>query len=274
MLSYRHAFHAGNNADILKHWVIERVLAYMVQKDKPLHYIDTHAGCGLYDLTTETANKTAEYLHGSARLEVVADAPEAFLPYLKLLETFAPFYPGSPSVAARCLRPFDELSLCELHPQDCPELVTHFKKDRRAKIYQEDGFKKVVALMPPKQKRAFIVIDPSYEIKNDYEKVVAIIKEIHKRFSGAVVALWYPVVDIQRIQKLATGIKKIGAKNTLQIELRTRAQSAGGMAASGMFILNAPWTLTDQANEVMPWLSEILAEDDSAGFQVVQLTEG
>lgn len=274
MLSYRHAFHAGNNADILKHWVIERVLAYMTQKDKPLHYIDTHAGCGLYDLTTETANKTAEYLQGSARLAATEDAPEAFLPYLKLIESFAPHYPGSPSIAARALRPIDELSLCELHPKDGPTLAAHFHKDRRAKVYLEDGFKKVIALMPPKQKRALIVIDPSYEIKNDYEKVVAIIKDIYKRFAGAVVALWYPVVDSQRIEKLAQGIQKVGIKNTLQIELRTREQSAGGMAASGMFILNAPWTLTDQANEVMPWLSEVLAEDDSAGFRVVQLTEG
>lgn len=274
MLSYRHAFHAGNNADILKHWVIERVLAYMTQKDKPLHYMDTHAGCGLYDLSTETANKTAEYLHGCARLAQANNAPEAFTPYLKLIESFAPDYPGSPSVAARCLRPIDELSLCELHPKDGPELAAHFKRDRRAKIYLEDGFKKTLSLLPPKQKRACIVIDPSYEVKTDYDKVVSVIKDIHKRFAGAVVVLWYPVVDTQRIEKLTTGIKKIGAKNTLQIELRTRAQAAGGMAASGLFILNAPYTLTAQAEQVMPWLSELLAEDDNAGFKVEQLTEG
>ena len=282
MLSYRHGFHAGNSADVLKHWVIERILSYLTQKDKPCFYCDTHAGAGMYFLNSAISNKTAEYQRGVKKLFGGAAAPLPFSRYLSLLgqceaEVGSDAYPGSPWWAASVLRATDRLNLCELHPQDYPQLVQLFKRDKRVKVFNEDGFIKSIALMPPLEKRGLVVIDPSYEIKTDYEKVVQHIVALHKRFSTGTYALWYPVVDAVRVAKLEQRFIQAGLKNTQLFELQTELPINGGMYASGMIVVNAPWTLTTDAQEVLPWLSECLssaavkAQGKEAGFRLKTL---
>ena len=264
MLSYRHGFHAGNSADVLKHWVIERILNYLMQKPKPLFYCDTHAGAGCYALNSDMANKTAEYQQGIAKILPLNNVPAVLGDYLNLVKQCSlvagsPAYPGSPWVASYLLRPVDRLAFCELHPQDYPQLQQTFKSDKRVNVFNEDGFKKSLALLPPKENRGLVVIDPSYEIKTDYETVVQHIVALHKRFATGIYALWYPVVNAERIQTLEARFVRAGLKNTQLFELQTQAVEHGGMYASGMIVVNAPWTLKGDIEQGLPWLSRQLA---------------
>lgn len=273
MLSYRHAYHAGNSADVLKHFVIERILHHLVQKDKPCFYLDTHAGAGCYALNSELANKVGEYKTGIALVQAAENPPAVLQPYLNLVEKIGQqntdaLYPGSPWIAANVLREQDRLALCELHPQDYPALQKNFKRDRRVRSYNEDGFSKSIALLPPTERRGLCVIDPSYEVKSDYHTVIEHIQNLHKRFATGTYALWYPVVDGERQRQLEWGFKKAGLKNTLLCELQTKHASQGGMYASGMIVVNAPWTLAKDLNQALPWLSEQLAQDNAARFRV------
>lgn len=277
MLSYRHAFHAGNSADVLKHFVIERILSYLVQKDKPCFYMDTHAGAGIYRTNDEIANKTAEYKEGIERVLSAPQAPDSIGNYLSCVERCrrangSDVYPGSPWFAADILRVIDRLALCELHPQDYPTLAAVMAQDRRVKVYREDGFQKSIGMLPPMERRGLIVIDPSYEIKADYDGVVDHILELHKRFSTGVYALWYPVVDAARVHRLVSRFKKAGLKNTQRFEIQTQSAEGGGMYASGMIVVNAPWTLAKDVESVMPWLSKVLAKDNSASYVSEALT--
>ncbi|WP_053981361.1 23S rRNA (adenine(2030)-N(6))-methyltransferase RlmJ [Marinagarivorans algicola] len=276
MLSYRHAYHAGNSADVLKHFVIERILDYLVKKPKPCLYIDTHAGAGRYALGAAIANKTAEYQSGIAQLLRADSPPEVMQQYLQVVkactaQTGEWVYPGSPWVAAHCLRANDRLALCELHPQDAPLLIENFKRDRRVKVYCEDGFTKSLALLPPAQRRGLTVIDPSYEIKADYDNVVEHIKALHRRFATGVYALWYPVVEAARITRLESRFKQAGFQNTQLFELQTYAGDKPGMYASGMIVVNAPWTLKADVTLALPWLTQVLGQDSHATYRAVTL---
>lgn len=277
MLSYRHAFHAGNSADVLKHFVIERILSYLIQKDKPCFYMDTHAGAGIYRTGDEIANKTAEYKQGIDRVLSAPDTPDSMRSYLGCIERCrrangSDVYPGSPWFAAEILRATDRLALCELHPQDYPTLMALMLQDRRVKVYSEDGFQKSIALLPPKERRGLVVIDPSYEIKADYDGVVDHVLELHKRFSTGIYAVWYPVVDAARVHRLVSRFKKAGLKNTQRFEIQTQSPEGGGMYASGMIVVNAPWTLNAEVRESMPWLSTHLANDNCGSYLIDALT--
>ncbi|BCD99370.1 23S rRNA (adenine(2030)-N(6))-methyltransferase RlmJ [Marinagarivorans cellulosilyticus] len=277
MLSYRHAFHAGNSADVLKHFVIERILSYLTQKDKPCFYMDTHAGAGIYSLNAAVANKTAEYKVGIERILAAWNPPETMRNYIQCIarcrdKNGSDVYPGSPWFAADILRSIDRLALCELHPQDYPSLASVMAGDSRVKVYNEDGFKKSIALLPPKERRGLVVIDPSYEIKADYVGVVNHICSLYKRFATGVYALWYPVVDAARIEKMVAQFKKAGLKNTQRFQIQTYSPDKGGMYASGMIVINAPWILQTEVGDAMPWLRSSLALDESAGFIVETIT--
>jgi 23S rRNA (adenine2030-N6)-methyltransferase len=273
MLSYRHGYHAGNSADVFKHFVVERILTYLTQKDKPCFYLDTHAGAGVYSLRDELATKTEEYREGIARIIDATEFPPVIAPYLDCIQRCSEkfgeaAYPGSPWLAADRLRHCDRLILCELHPRDYPPLADLFAHDDRVNCYKENGFEKGLALMPPKERRGLIVIDPSYEIKEDYEGVVRFIQACYRRFATGVYALWYPVVDRQRIDVMIRRFKKAGFKNVQKFELQTGAECRGGMFASGMIVVNAPWTLAAEAEQALKWLSVKLALDDSAGYSI------
>lgn len=276
MLSYRHAYHAGNSADVLKHLVIERILNYLVQKPKPCFYLDTHAGAGLYALDADIANKTAEYHQGISRVLECSNVPAVMNNYIDAVKAcrkkegaFA--YPGSPWLAAYCLREIDRLAFCELHPQDAPILSENFQRDSRTKIYPENGFVKSLALLPPLQKRGLTVIDPSYEIKGDYDKVVEQVKALHRRFATGVYAVWYPVVDGLRVARLESQFKRAGLKNTHLFELQTHSADKAGMYGSGMIVVNPPWTLKQDLEAALSWLVVELGLDSAASYRSIVL---
>lgn len=265
MLSYRHAFHAGNFADVLKHFVQVEILRYLHQKEKPFVYIDTHSGAGLYSLQSEEAEKNSEYLTGIGALQN-CQWPE-LQPYLEVVKALserdgqANLYPGSPAIGQAFLREDDRAQLFELHPSDFDRLNTLMKKDRRVRVYNSDGFAGLIANVPPLERRGLILMDPPYEIKTDYETVVSTIEKAYRRFATGTYALWYPVVDRNRIIKLEQALKNSGIKRIQLFELGLTADTEGrGMTSSGMIVINPPWTLKTTLDTLLPKLADQLGQ--------------
>ena len=275
MLSYRHAFHAGNHADVLKHYVFSLVLDYFNQKDKPYWVVDTHAGAGMYALKSEFAQKNAEFEDGVARLFSAKNLPESLHSFADLIKKFngnnvLNFYPGSPKIAESLLRQDDKLRLFELHPSDCKLLLENFNhKGRQTKIEMQDGFSGITACLPPPTKRGVVLIDPPYELKDDYNRVVDCIKDSLKRFATGTYLVWYPL--LQRPEP-AEMVRELTALNTdfLQVEMLVQAPSLEGygMHGSGIFIVNPPYMLPKILNETMPILMQLLALDAAANFLI------
>lgn len=264
MLSYRHSFHAGNHADVLKHTVQSLILTAMKEKDKPFLYLDTHAGAGRYLLHSEHAERTGEYQEGIAKIWQRDDCPALLEPYLTVIRHYnrngtLRYYPGSPLIARQMLREQDRLHLTELHTSDYPLLKSEFQKDRRAEVLRADGYQQLKSQLPPLSRRGVILMDPPYELKSDYQDVVIAIHEGYKRFATGVYALWYPVVLRQHVKRILAGLEKTGIRRILQIELAMRPDSdQRGMTASGMIVINPPWMLEQQMNELLPWLHQAL----------------
>lgn len=264
MLSYRHSFHAGNYADVLKHTVQSLIIEALKEKEKPFLYLDTHAGAGRYQLSGEHAERTGEYLVGIARIWQHNDLPTDLIPYMSAVSAFnrsdkLRYYPGSPLIAGHLLRDYDKIYLTELHPSDYPLLRNEFSKDQRARVQRADGYQQLKSQLPPPSRRGFILIDPPYEMKTDYQQVVIGIQEGYKRFATGTYALWYPVVLRQQIKRMLKELEAIGIRNILQIELALRPDSdRHGMTASGMVVINPPWKLAQQMNNLLPWLHKIL----------------
>ncbi len=275
MLSYRHAFHAGNHADVLKHYALCLVLDYFNQKDKPYWVVDTHAGAGMYALKSEFAQKNAEFENGIARLFAAKNLPDSLNDFVNLIKKFNEnnvlnFYPGSPKIAESFLRQDDKLRLFELHPSDCKLLLENFShKGRQTKIEMQDGFAGITACLPPPTKRAVVLIDPPYELKDDYSRVVDCIKNNLKRFATGTYLVWYPL--LQRPEP-AEMVRELIALNTdfLQVEMMVQAPSLDGygMHGSGMFIVNPPYTLPKILAETIPILTRLLALDETADFSI------
>ena len=281
MLSYRHAFHAGNHADVLKHFVELHLLQYLNQKDKPYWMIDTHAGAGLYALDQGYAVKNAEYMSGIARLMQRDDLPAALAEYVALVRGLNPdgelkIYPGSPWVAMQVLRQQDQLRLFELHPTDSKVLHENFASaGRRVRIEATDGFAGLKALLPPAPRRALVLIDPPYEEKQDYQRVPAALKDALKRFETGTYAVWYPLLQRHESQHFAESLKRLPAKSWLNVSLTVNTPSADGfgMHGSGMFVLNPPWTLMTTLKTVMPYLTRVLGQDTGASY-ILEAHEG
>lgn len=260
MLSYRHSFHAGNHADVLKHTVQSLIITALKEKEKPFLYLDTHAGAGRYQLSGEHAERTGEYLDGIAKIWQRDDIPAELEPYMQAVHTYnhngrLRYYPGSPLIARQLLREQDKLHLTELHPSDFPLLRNEFQKDSRTKVLRDDGYQQLKSQLPPLSRRGFVLIDPPYELKTDYQAVVKGIQEGHKRFGTGVFALWYPVVLRQHIKRMLKELEATGIRNILQIELAVLPDSDRyGMTASGMIVINPPWKLEQQMQNVLPWL--------------------
>lgn len=278
MLSYRHAFHAGNHADVLKHFVEVLLLRYLAQKDKPFWYIDSHAGAGCYSLDTGYATQNAEYQSGIARLWDRDDLPVALADYVALVKGINPdeqmtLYPGSPLVASELLREGDRMRLFELHPSDSELLQQNFAGFGSGVLIQTaDGFGALKALLPPPPRRALVLIDPPYEDKQDYQRVVSALKEGLKRFSSGVYAVWYPQLQRADARQLPEQLKQLPVKSWLHVALSVHGPSAEGfgMHGSGMFILNSPWNLHGVLQQVMPYLVRQLGQDEHASFTLEQ----
>ena len=265
MLSYRHAFHAGNHADVLKHLVEVLILQYLVQKkDKPLRYIDTHAGPGIYALQRSFASKNREFDSGIARLWGRSDLPPPLEHYVNMVRSFNPssellHYPGSPAIAASILGAAHRLQLFELHPDDVSRLSDWVGRDRRIKVQQTDGFSALKAILPPREKRALVMIDPPYELKTDYGTAISALEVGCKKFATGVYALWYPLLDRDDVSAFVERLKIMSVKSLL-VEFPVQSLTGEGMRGSGMFIVNPPWTLQQQLENCLPYLQAALAE--------------
>lgn len=265
MLSYRHSFHAGNHADVVKHIVQSLILDALKQKDKPFVYHDTHSGVGRYDLQDERSEKTGEFKQGIARLWSRDDIPADITSYIDAIKVLnnsddLRYYPGSPRVARAQIREQDRMVLTELHPTDFPLLLQEFRSDRQVKIYKEDAFLRLKASLPPKERRGVVLIDPPYELKHEYMDVVNAIAESYKRWATGTYAIWYPVVYRENIDKMLKGLEKLGIRKILQIELGVEPDTTErGMTASGMIVINPPWKLESQMQAILPWLQQAIA---------------
>ncbi len=274
MLSYRHAFHAGNHADVLKHFIELQLLRYLKQKEKPYWYIDTHAGAGCYSLDSAYAAQNAEYETGIAKLWDRNDLPEALADYVAQIKSMNPggqlkLYPGSPLIAEAVLRESDKMRLFELHPSDSVLLNENFSGyGTQVLIQAADGFSALKALLPPPPRRALVLIDPPYEDKQDYQRVVLALTEGLKRFSSGIYAVWYPQLQRADARQLPEQLKKLPVKSWLNVSLSVQGLSEDGfgMYGSGMFILNPPFNLHKILTEVMPYLLNVLGQGEQASY--------
>lgn len=279
MLSYRHAFHAGNHADVLKHFILLELLRYFNRKDKAWWYIDTHAGAGCYALDSDVAEKTAEFAGGIGRLWQREGLSAALSAYVDTVAQFNPhgglnFYPGSPALAMTLAREQDRMRLFELHPADAATLENTFVRDRdRVVVRKADGFNALKSLLPPPTRRAVVLIDPPYEVKDDYRRVANVLAEAMKRFPEGTYAVWYPLLARTEAQRLPEQLADIGAGSWLDVRLTVRNPAADGfgMFGSGMYIVNPPWVLPEVLENVLPELAALLGEDEGAGFDLEHL---
>ena len=279
MLSYRHSFHAGNHADVLKHIVLMLILENLKLKDKGFYYLDTHAGVGRYQLSSDEAEKTGEYKEGIGRLWERTDLPQEISHYVDLIKNLnfgakaLRYYAGSPLIAAQLLRPQDRALLTELHPRDFPLLRNNFKEFKNVSVKCDNGFQQLKATLPPKERRGLVLIDPPYELKEDYDLVVKAAEEGYKRFATGTYAIWYPVVLRQQTKRIFKGLQASGIRKILKIELAVRPDSEQlGMSASGMAVINPPWTLENQMKAMLPYLVKTLVPEGTGSWTVEWIT--
>ena len=273
MLAYRHAFHAGNHADVLKHIVLMRVLAHMNLKDKGYRFVDTHAGAGGYSLEGDYAKKKGEFETGIARLWSRTDLPPAVADYVALVREFnggakaLKQYPGSPTIAQSLTRAQDNLRLFELHPTEHRILASYMDGDARVEVKMADGFDALKRQLPPPTRRGLVLMDPSYEGDRDYPRVLATVREVLARFADGTYMVWYPQITKLAAAQLPKRLQSVAPKGWLHARLtvgKTDAQGFGLMG-SGVFIFNPPFTLHAQLNELLPWLHGALAQEDGGG---------
>ncbi|MDO5686238.1 MAG: 23S rRNA (adenine(2030)-N(6))-methyltransferase RlmJ [Neisseria sp.] len=275
MLSYRHAFHAGNHADVLKHLCLFLVLRYFNRKDKPYWYIDTHAGAGAYRFDDERAQKTGEYRDGIARVMAAENLCEPVTAFRQHLTDRLPeshVYGGSPYLAATMLRMDDRMRLFEKHPGDFPLLQATLRElgwSKHSMVQQEDGFAGLIALLPPPTRRAVTLIDPSYETADDYAQVEKTLQAALKRFADGCYMIWYPCLHKQESIRLPENLLRIAPRHVHAV-LRVKGFDADGfgMAGSGMVVVNPPYVLAEELQAALPQLAELLAQSAAASYQL------
>ena len=284
MFSYRHAFHAGNHADVLKHTVLIATLQYLLQMDAALTVLDTHAGAGLYRLDGDYANKSGESADGIMRLTQAKEAElapvlQAYLATVRSFNQGAQLrnYPGSPFIIQSLLRvqERDKLKVFELHPTDMRSLVgniAQLEAGRQVAVLHEDGFEGIKKFLPPPSRRALVLCDPSYELKSDYAKVLDMAADSLKRFATGTYAVWYPIIPRPEAHDLPRRLKTMttkAGKSWLHVELTVKSNKTserGGLPASGMFLINPPFNLKEQLKPAMPQLVKLLGQDENAAF--------
>ena len=274
MFSYRHGFHAGNHADVLKHVTLVQCLAALIRKDKPIWFVDTHAGAGDYALDAGFAARSSEVDTGVGRLWAETSGPNACVEYLDQVRTLNPDgrlirYPGSPRLAEQMLRTQDRLRLFEAHPTEIDVLrATFADAGRRVTVTGGDGFSGLKSVLPPPSRRALVLIDPSYEDKGDYSHVVTTMRDALRRFETGVYLIWYPRVQRREARQLPEQLQRLAAGDWLHAWLDVKTPSADriGLHGSGVFVFNPPWQLDRQLREALPWIKERLGQDAGAGF--------
>ncbi|MDK8264552.1 MULTISPECIES: 23S rRNA (adenine(2030)-N(6))-methyltransferase RlmJ [Pseudomonas] len=269
-MNYRHAFHAGNHADVFKHATLLRLAALLARKETPFAYLDSHSGVGRYDLAGDQASRTDEWREGIGRLWTLESAPAAFVGYREAVAALNPdgalrYYPGSPELMRQALRPQDRLLLNELHPEDGRLLKENMARDRRVAVHQKDGWLLPRALLPVPERRALLLIDPPFEKADELERCVKAVAEAIGRMRQTVIMLWYPIKDRRQLRRFHAGLQASGAPKLLNVELLIRAaDDATRLNGSGLAIVNPPWGLEEELRDLLPWLAEHLAQGEGS----------
>lgn len=276
-MNYRHAFHAGNFADVLKHVVLARILVHLAQKPAAFRVIDTHAGIGRYDLAGVQAGKTGEWRDGIGRLEakpLAGDAAPLIEPYLQAIREVRAFhgetaYPGSPLIAAALARAQDRLVFIEKHPEDVRRLTESVGKDRRAKVIELDGWTALNAYVPPPEKRGLVLIDPPFEEPGEFDRMADRLAKAWSKWRTGIYMAWFPVKDAAERDAFYDALQASGVPKILRIELLREpiARTGDMLAGSGMVIFNPPWTLLDEMQVLGPALTQVLARKGSGLFR-------
>ncbi|CAN7247328.1 23S rRNA (adenine(2030)-N(6))-methyltransferase RlmJ [Neorhizobium sp. LjRoot104] len=280
-MNYRHIYHAGNFADVLKHAVLARLIRYAQNKDKAFRVLDTHAGIGLYDLSSDEAQKTGEWRDGIGRLmeaELPAKVADLLEPYLTAVRDLNPggalkLYPGSPKLARMLFRPQDRLSAMELHPDDFNRLHNLFEGDFQVRATELDGWLALGAHLPPKEKRGIVLVDPPFEEEGEYKRLVKGLSTGWRRFQGGTYCLWYPIKKGAPLKAFHDELKALEIPKMLCAELTVRSdRETTGLSGSGLIIVNPPFTLKDELHAFLPVLKTILAQDRFASQRAFWLT--
>jgi 23S rRNA (adenine2030-N6)-methyltransferase len=274
VLAYRHLFHAGNFADVFKHALLSRLLVALAQKTKPLCFLDTHAGIGRYDLAHEWAKKNAESRDGIGQLWGRDDVPGAFAPYLDAVRmenrgTALRFYPGSPRIAQRLLRPGDRLVLSELNKADVAVLGERFADDRRVTVHLMDGYQSLKAHLPPPERRGLVLIDSSFDRPGELARIVDALTAAQRRFATGVYAIWYPLIEPGALRAFERDVVATGIRKILQLELAVRAEGwTLSLRGAGMLVVNPPFGFAEEAAPALEWLWPVLASGGEGGQRV------
>ena len=273
-MNYRHSYHAGNHADVLKHALLRRLLELMQRKETPLCCFDSHAGTALYDLQGEAAGKTGEYVDGIGRLWQRDDLPLWLADYRDAVARHNPdgalrWYPGSPQIMAELLREQDRMIVSELHPEDAETLRAHFAGQPDIAVHQRNGYELPKAFLPVPEKRALWLLDPPFEKTDDLERCVAGVQQAISRMRQTVIAIWYPIKDQRLLKDFYQGIADSGAPKALRVELNVRpADNQLGLNGSGMMLINPPWPIWEELEQVLPWLSQELAQSGGGSWRM------
>jgi 23S rRNA (adenine2030-N6)-methyltransferase len=284
-MNYRHGFHAGNFADVFKHAMLARILVYLTRKDAPLRYIDTHAGAGRYDLASDAAKRSPEWRDGVGRIVKArppAEVAALLSPYLDAVgpcdeEGKPTFYPGSPALAQRLLRPQDRLALSEAHPEERAALIAALGRDRRLSIVATDGYVALNAYVPPKERRGLALIDPPFEEPGESARIEAALANALKKWPRGTYALWRPIKASLDDARFLNAIAALGAPNILRLELDVGvvapgAHSPNPLSRTGLLVVNPPFELIEEARVLMPWLAQALKRAAGGGFVCQWLT--
>lgn len=274
-MNYRHAYHAGNFADVFKHVLLSRILTYLNLKDAPYFYLDTHAGIGLYDLECDEAQRTGEWLEGVDKLDAANIPPnlqQLFEAYLQVVyyakQKGESLYPGSPMIAQHLMRPQDRLAFCELHKDDARELYRNCGYDERSKVLELDGFTALKAYIPPKERRGMVLIDPPFEKTSEFEDIIKGVMTAHKKWATGIYAIWYPIKGLSKVTDFVNQLKTTQIPKILRLELLIDdPHDASILSGCGFAIINPPWTLKVDAEQILPLLAQLMGRGSKGSWR-------
>jgi 23S rRNA (adenine2030-N6)-methyltransferase len=281
-VNYRHAYHAGNFADVVKHIVLTRLIEYLKQKEKAFRVVDTHAGIGLYDLSSEEAQRTGEWKGGIGRLidaDLDPHAAELIAPYLAAVRAVSgegalKKYPGSPLIARHLLRKQDRLSAIELHPKDAARLKAQFDGDFQTRVMELDGWLALGAHLPPKEKRGLVLVDPPFEEEGEFDRIVEGLVKAHRRWPGGIYALWYPIKNRAAVGRFRRSLADSGIAKVLDITFEIRPGSpVPSLDGSGLVVVNPPFTLEKELRTILPALHKLLVVEEPARWSLDWLAD-
>jgi 23S rRNA (adenine2030-N6)-methyltransferase len=278
-MNYRHVFHAGNFADVFKHIFLTRILLYLGRKETAFRFIDTHAGHGLYDLSSEEAQRTGEWLDGLGRLlaaEADVDVEALIAPYRALVEPLfleqPPLYPGSPAIAAALTRQQDRMIFCDAYAPAIRDLGDYFGRDARAKVIEIDGYTGLNAFVPPVERRGLVLIDPPYEAADEFDRLADAVTAAWQKWETGIYMVWFPIKDPAALDAFLLRVVSAGLRRLLLLELHIdEARPREKLAASGLLIVNPPYVIEAEARLLLPHLTDIFGESAQAGFEIASL---